>query len=193
MILRYDTHMNQLLEWTPLLAFFVAFKLFGLYWATGVLMVGCVGLLFANRLITGRYKTVHIVTAVVAVALGGATLMLHDKRFIEWKPTVLLGITALAFLGSCWIGRQPLARRLLESVFSEPLAVPPRRWIVINLLWTAWFALLALVNLFIAANYSETVWVNFKLFGIPGAMMLFMIPQVFWLNGKVRPPAPESV
>jgi len=185
--------MNQLLEWAPLLAFFVAYKLFGLYWATGVLMVGCVALLFTHRFVTGRYKTLHIVTAVVALALGGATLILHDKRFIQWKPTVLLGIAALVFFGSSWVGRQPLARRMLESVFTEPLDVPARAWRVINMLWASWFALLALGNLYVAANCSESVWVNFKLFGIPAAMMLFMIPQVFWLNGKIRPSAPEGV
>ncbi len=185
--------MNQLFEWAPLLAFFVAYKLFGLYWATGVLMVGCTGLLFVHRFVTGRYKTLHIVTAVVAIALGGATLILHDKRFIQWKPTVLLGIAALVFLGSSWVGRQPLARRMLESVFTEPLEVPARAWLVINLLWGSWFALLALGNLYVAANCSESVWVNFKLFGIPAAMMVFMIPQVFWLNGKIRPSAPEGV
>jgi intracellular septation protein len=193
MVLRYDTRMNQLFEWAPLLAFFVAYKLYGLYWATGVLMVGCVGLLFVHRFVTGRYKTLHIVTAVVALALGGATLILHDKRFIQWKPTVLLGIAALVFLGSSWVGRQPLARRMLESVFTEPLEVPPRTWLVINMLWGSWFALLALGNLYVAANCSESVWVNFKLFGIPAAMMVFMIPQVLWLNSKIRPSAPEGV
>ena len=57
--------------------------------------------------------------------LGTATLLLHDKRFIQWKPTVLLALTAVAFLGSAVIGRQPLARRMLEGVFSEPLASAP--------------------------------------------------------------------
>jgi intracellular septation protein len=185
--------MNPLLEWAPLIAFFVVFKLYGLYAATGVLMVGCVALLFVHRLLTGRYKTLHIVTAIVAVALGSATLLLHDKRFIQWKPTVLLGIASLAFLGSSWIGRQPLARRMLESVFSEPLEVPARAWLVLNLLWASWFALLASLNVVIAANFSESAWVDFKLFGIPAAMMLFMIPQMFWLNGKIRPASAERV
>jgi intracellular septation protein A len=57
----------------------------------------------------------HVITAVVVLVLGTATLLLHDKRFIQWKPTVLLGLTALAFLGSSVVGRQPLARRMLEA------------------------------------------------------------------------------
>jgi intracellular septation protein len=96
--------MNQLIEWSPLLVFFLVFKLYGLYWATAALMIVSTLVLFAHRRRTGRYKTMHIVTAGVIVALGTATLLLHDKRFIQWKPTVLLALTALAFLGSSVIG-----------------------------------------------------------------------------------------
>src|ERR1700683_5052032 len=157
--------MNQLLEWSPLIVFFIVFKLFGIYWATASLMLVCTVVLLAHRLRTGRFKTMHIVTVVVVLALGTATLLLHDKRFIQWKPTVLLALTAAAFLGSMVIGKQPLARRMLESVFEEPLQVSVRSWKTINALWAAWFACLALANIYIARNFAESVWVNFKVFG----------------------------
>jgi intracellular septation protein len=176
--------MNQLLEWSPLVIFFVVFKLYGIYWATGSLMVTCVGLMVAHRLRTGSFKTMHVITACVVLVLGTATLLLHDKRFIQWKPTVLLGAAACAFLGSTAIGRQPLARRLLEGVFSGPLDLPRHTWVLINLGWALWFAVLAAANIYIAQNFPESVWVNFKVFGITLLMMVFMIPQVVWLNGK---------
>jgi intracellular septation protein len=178
--------MNQLLEWSPLIVFFITFKLLGIYWATGVLMVACVLLMLIHRLRSGRFKTMHVVTAGVVLVLGTATLMLHDKRFIQWKPTVLLGVAALAFLGSNVVAKQPLARRMLESVFSEPLELSRQTWIIINTLWAGWFAVLAIANIYIARNFAENVWVNFKVFGITVAMMAFMIPQVIWLNGKTR-------
>src|SRR5450755_4654094 len=178
--------MQQLLEWSPLIVFFLVFKLFGIYWATGSLMLMCTIVLLAHRWRAGSFKTMHIVTVAVALALGTATLLLHDKRFIQWKPTVLLGLTALAFLVSTFIGRRPLARRMLESVFSEPLDLSRHMWSVINLAWTAWFAALAVANIYIARNFAESVWVNFKVFGITAAMLIFMIPQVIWLNGKTR-------
>jgi intracellular septation protein len=87
-VVGYDTRMTQLLEWAPLIVFFVAFKLLGLYWATGALMVICVIVMLVHRVRTGRFKPMHVITAGVALALGSATLLLHDKRFIEWKPTV---------------------------------------------------------------------------------------------------------
>jgi len=183
---QYDTRMNQLLEWSPLIVFFVVFKLYGIYWATGSLMVTTVALMSSHKLRTGRYKKMHIVTAGVVLILGTATLLLHDKRFIQWKPTVLLGFAAVAFLVSSFIGRRPLARRMLESVFSEPLDLSRHMWSVLNLAWTAWFAVLAVANIYIARNFAESVWVNFKVFGITIAMLVFMIPQVIWLNGKTR-------
>src|SRR5450631_2873442 len=125
--------MNQLLEWSPLVIFFAVFKLYGIYWATASLMVTCVGLMIVHRMRTGRFKTMHVATACVVLVLGSATLLLHDKRFIQWKPTVLLGAAALVFLGSWGFGKQPLARRLLEGVFSEPLDLPRHIWALINL------------------------------------------------------------
>jgi intracellular septation protein len=179
--------MNQLLEWSPLAVFFVVFELFGIYWATAALMLVCTVVMFAHRMRAGRFKPMHVVTVLVLLVLGSATLLLHDKRFIQWKPTVLLALTAVAFLGSSVIGPRPLARRMLEGVFNEPLEISPRTWIVINLTWAAWFAALAAANIYVAQNYPEGVWVKFKVFGITAAMLVFMIPQVIWLNRKVKP------
>ncbi len=184
--------MNQLLEWAPLLVFFLAFKFLDIYWATATLMVACLMPLIVHRMRTGQYKTMHVITAAVILLLGTATLLLHDKRFIQWKPTVLLGLTAAAFLGSMAIGKQPLARRLLEPVFEEPLRVTSRAWGVLNGIWALWFALLALLNIYVARNYAESVWVNFKVFGITLASMAFMIPQVLWLSSRIKPPAPAA-
>ncbi|MDP9011288.1 MAG: septation protein IspZ [Pseudomonadota bacterium] len=180
--------MSQLLEWSPVIVFFAVYKLYGIYWATAALMCTSVALMFVNRLRTGRFKTMHVIVAGVALVLGTATLLLHDKRFIQWKPTILLGVTAVAFLGSTVIGRQPLARRMLEGVFSEPLDLEPQTWVLINAAWALWFAALAAANIYIARNFAESVWVDFKVFGISVAMFLFMIPQVIWLNGKTKEP-----
>jgi intracellular septation protein len=179
--------MTQLLEWSPLVVFFLAFKLFDIYWATGALMIVCVLVMFAHRWIAGRFKPMHVITVAVLAVLGTATLILHDKRFIQWKPTVLLALTAAAFLGSSVIGKQPLARRMLEGIFQEPLDISRHAWTLINLAWVGWFAVLAAANIYVARNFPDGVWVNFKVFGISAAMLLFMIPQVVWLHGKTKP------
>ena len=183
--------MSQLLEWSPLIVFFVAFKVLDIYWATAALMIACVLLLVVNRVRTGKFKTMHIITVAVVLVLGTATLLLHDKRFIQWKPTVLLALTSIAFLGSLGIGKQPLARRMLEAVFEGPLKISTRTWLLINSVWVVWFALLAVANIYVARHFAESVWVNFKVFGISVATMIFLIPQVLWLSSKAAqvPPA----
>ena len=178
--------MNLLLEWSPLILFFLGFEFLGIYWATAALMFACVLQLVVHRLRAGSFKTMHIITTAVAVGLGSATLLLHDSRFIQWKPTVLLALAAAAFLGSMFIGKQPFARRMLESVFNEPLEISPRTWLLINSLWVGWLALLAIANIYVARNFDESVWVNFKVFGITAAMLVFMLPQVFWLSTKTK-------
>jgi intracellular septation protein len=184
--LGYDTRMNQLLEFSPLIVFLVCFELLGIYWATAALMLACVLQLLVHRVRTGKFKPMHVITVAVLLPLGSATLLLHDHRFIQWKPTVLLGLVAAAFLGSMFIGKQPLARRMLEPAFSEPLEVAPRTWLLINSLWVVWFALLAAANIYVARNFSESTWVHFKVFGITIALFVFMVPQVLWLSGKTK-------
>ena len=149
-------------------------------------MVACVLQLVVHRVRAGNFKTMHIITVAVVLVLGSATLLLHDRRFIQWKPTVLLALASAAFLGSMVIGKQPLARRMLEAVFNEPLQISARAWLLINGLWVGWFALLAAANIYVAWNFAESVWVNFKVFGITAAMLVFMVPQVLWLSGKTK-------
>src|SRR5258708_31465609 len=144
--------MNQLIEWSPLVIFFVVFKLYGIYWATASLMVTCVGLMIVHRMRTGRFKSMHVATTCVVLVLGTATLLLHDKRFIQWKPTVLLGAAALAFLGSTVFGQRPLARRLLEGVFTQPLYLTRQTWVLINLGCPLCFAALHAPNLHLPLN-----------------------------------------
>jgi intracellular septation protein len=185
-ILGYDTRMNQLLEFSPLIVFLVFFEVLGIYWATAALMAACVLLLAAHRLQTGKFKPMHVISVAVVLPLGAATLLLHDHRFIQWKPTVLLGIGAAAFLASMLFGKQPLARRMLESAFNEPLDIPRRTWLIINSLWVGWLALLAAANIYVAWNFTESAWVHFKVYGITIALFIFMVPQVLWLSGKTK-------
>jgi BolA protein len=127
--------MNQLLELSPLIVFFAVFEWAGIYAATAALMIACVLLMLVHRLQTGKFKTMHVITVVVVLTLGAATLLLHDRRFIQWKPTVLLGLTAIAFFGSMFIGKQPLVRRMFGAAFDETLQISARQWLLINSLW----------------------------------------------------------
>jgi intracellular septation protein len=178
--------MIQLLEWSPLVVFLAAFEWKDIYWATAALMIACVLQLVVHRLHTGKFKTMYIITVIVVLILGSATLVLHDRRFIQWKPTVLFAVAAIAFLGSMFIGQQPLVRRMLGPALEGSVQISSRAWATINSLWVGWFAFLAAANIYIARNFAESVWVHFKVIGIPAAMFVFMLPQVFWLASKAK-------
>jgi intracellular septation protein len=176
--------MNSVLELLPLVAFFIAYVTGGLYWATGVLMVASVILMVVHRWRTGKFKDLHVVTAIVVVVLGSATLLLHDKRFILWKPTILFGLLAIALLVSGFLGQRPLMQRMFQSVMPDGVALSRRGWQVLNAVWAGWFVVVAFANWYIAQNLSEKTWVHFHTYGVSVATMVFMIPQIFWLSSK---------
>jgi len=113
----------------------------------------------------------------LVVLFGGMTLVFRDETFIKWKPTVLYWIFALVLLVSATLFRRNLIRRMLE----EQVALPERLWSRLNFAWAAFFAVLGVANLFIAFNYPTDIWVNFKLFGGMGLMLVFILAQGLWL------------
>jgi intracellular septation protein len=181
--------MQQLIDFLPLLAFFVSFKLGGIYVATGTLIAACAVQIGWQWMRTRKVKTLHWVTGVLVLVFGSATLFLKDPRFIQWKLTVLMWLLAASFLLSQWVGAKPLSRRFLESVLGEQLGTASTgAWSRLNLLWVLYFALVGALNLYVAYQFSQNVWVNFKVFGVGALTFLFLLPQVIWLMPKEATP-----
>ena len=126
----------------------------------------------------------HLLVTGLAVVLGGATLLLHDQRFIQWKATLLFWILALVLLGSQFIGSRPLVERLFEAATEVRFSLSARQWRRLNLLWVVFYLLLGGLNLYVARSFSLDTWADFKMFGLTGLMFVFLIPQAFWLAGK---------
>jgi intracellular septation protein len=174
--------MHALLEFAPLAAFFIAYRIGGLYTATAVLMASMVILLIVDLARLRRIPAMHGLSAALVFLFGTATLVLHDLRFIQWKPTVFFWLASAAFLGSQWFGKQTLTQRLLGAALpSEDTRVTDRTWKRLNLLWVLFYALLGGLNLYVAFNLSEHIWVNFKTIGLPVANLIFAGAQVAWL------------
>lgn len=174
--------MPVVLNFLPLAAFMLAYRLGGIYLATAVLMGAMVLLALIDYLRTGRVSPMHALSTALVLIFGAATLILHDPRFLKIKPTILLWLTALAFLGSQWIGTAPLVQRLLEPALTPGTVVPRRRWVRINLTWVGAYLLLGLLNLLVARTASEQTWVYFKGFGLTIGLMALAIGQAFWLH-----------
>jgi intracellular septation protein len=176
--------MQAALNFLPLVAFLIAYRVGGIYAATVTLMAGMVIVAGVDYARTRTLSPMHALSTVLVLVFGTATLVLHDPRFLQWKPSILLWLMGLAFLGSQWIGKQPLVQRLLEPALPEGAQVSRQRWLRINLVWVAAYGLLGALNLLVARNASEQAWVYFKVFGLSIALVALAMGQALWLHAR---------
>lgn len=178
--------MKMLFDFFPILLFFAAYKLKGIYVATAVAIVATllqVGYLWWRH---RRVEPMHLVTLGMIVIFGGATLYLHDEQFIKWKPTVINWLFGVAFLASQFVGDKPFIQRMIAA----SIALPQPVWYRLNLGWALFFLVLGAINLFVVYNFDTDVWVNFKLFGMLGLTVAFALLQAVFLARHL--PEPES-
>jgi len=223
--------MKLLVDFFPIILFFVAYKIQGIYWATAIAIL-------ASALQVGwqwwrhrRVENMHLATLALLVVFGGLTIALHDPIFVMWKPTLVNWLFAVVFLASQWIGE----RTIIERMMSHAIEVPDTIWRRLNLAWSAFFVASGLANLYVVygwsgfyqarealvgatgkseidlascadqftgnllalcdtAHASEAVWVNFKLFGMMGLTILFVVAQAFYLARHIKdqPQAAEA-
>lgn len=182
--------MSALFDLLPLVAFFVAFKLGGIYVATAVLVVLSVAQVAWTWVRERKVARMPLVAAGLAVVLGGATLYFQDERFIKWKVSVVYGLFAAAFLASNWIGDKPLWQRALDEQFRAPRAV----WVRLNTAWALFFIALAGINAWALTVLDTATWVTLKVWGALGAILAFSVLQVLYLSrhGEMIEPKTEE-
>lgn len=169
--------MKLLFDLFPVILFFAAFKIYGIYVATAVAIAATVVQIIWMRFRHGKVDTMLWVSFAIIAVFGGATLLLHDETFIKWKPTVLYWLFSAILLVSNVLFNKNLMRALLH----EKIALPLHVWHRLNLSWSLFFAVLGFINLYVAFNYSTDDWVNFKLFGFTALMLVFIVGQGAWL------------
>lgn len=169
--------MQLLVDFFPIIVFFAAFKLYGIYAATGAVIVA-MALQIAFQWLRERTVNKMLLTSgILVLVFGTATLMLRDPIFIQWKPTIVYALFAAAFLVSHFIGSKTLVERAMGHV----MELPGQTWRQLNWIWVAHFILLGIANIYVVYNYSEATWVNFKLFGTLGFTLLTVIGQAIWI------------
>jgi intracellular septation protein len=173
--------MKLLVDFFPIVLFFVAFKVSGIYAATIVAIVATVCQVAYVWLRTRRVEPMHLITLAVIVLFGGATLYFKDELFIKWKPTVVNWLFGLAFLLSQIFGQRTAIERLLGGKVELPCGV----WRRLNLMWASFFIIVGCLNLFVAYRFDTDTWVNFKLFGLIGLTLFFVILQSLYLHRYV--------
>lgn len=194
--------MKLLFDFFPILLFFITYK-FGpalapadqawlrenpIYLATLVAMGASIVQVAYTWIKNRKIENMHLLSLVLIVVFGGATLYLKDPLFIKWKPTVLNWLFGAVFLGSQLFGR----RTVIERMLGGQLELPAPIWRRLNLIWAVFFIVVGGVNLYVAYRFEEAVWVNFKLFGMLGLTFLFVILQSLYLARYLPEPKPEE-
>jgi intracellular septation protein len=183
--------MQLLIDFFPIVVFFVVYKLADMYWATAAIIVAMSLQIGIQWLRERKVNKMLLVSTALVAALGGVTLLLRNPLFMQWKPTVANWLFAAAFLGSEFIGK----KNLTERVMGHAVQLDRSMWRQLNMIWVANFAFLGAANLYVVYNFSEDAWVNFKLFGMLGLTLLTAIGQAIWIATKVsgRPQGQEEV
>ena len=180
--------MKALIEFLPLVVFLAAYYLRDVYTATAALMVAMPLMLLALWLLTRRVSALQLISTALVLGFGTLTLILRDPRFIQWKPTIFLWGVAVVFAAGAFTAREPLVRKFLAPL-AEGRRVTDAQWRALNWWWVGCYGLLGGLNLLVARSASERVWVNFKVFGLTAALLVFLVLQTLWLQ---RRPATQS-
>jgi intracellular septation protein len=180
--------MQLLIDFFPIVVFFVAFKVYDMYVATAAI-IGAMAIQIAIQWVRTRTVSNMLLISGVLVALfGGATLALRDPIFIQWKPTIVNWLFAIAFLASQFIGEKSIVERLM----GEALQLPKRMWTQLNAVWVTNFLVLGTANIYVVYNFSEEFWVNFKLFGTLGLTLITVVGQAIWISICAPPQQQQS-
>lgn len=174
--------MQLFYEIFPVLLFFLAFKFYGIYVATIVGIVTTFLQVIITRFLTNAWDRKQLITLVIFLIFGGMTLYFHNPIFVKWKPTILFWLFATTLLITQFFTKKPLMQRLMENMLQDKGQVPRQIWKRVNLLWAVFFSCLGAVNLYIAYMFSDAAWVNFKFYGITGALFVFSIIQAVYLS-----------
>jgi intracellular septation protein len=165
--------MKMLFDLFPVILFFAAFKFQGIFVATAVAIAASVLQIAVTWLWKRKVDPMMWIGFAVITLFGGTTLLLHNEVFIKWKPTILYWIFAGVIFGAKVFSHKNIMRGLL----GKQLSVPAAAWNRFNTSWGIFFAAVGALNLFVAYHFSTSTWVNFKLFGIMGLMLVFVVVQ----------------
>jgi intracellular septation protein len=214
--------MKLLADFFPVILFFVAYKLYGIYAATAVAIAASFIQVGYGWWRHRKVENMHLITLVILVVFGGLTILLQDRTFIMWKPSVINWLFGVVFIASQFIGDKPLVERMMSDNFK----VPGDIWRKLNGAWGVFFLTLGFLNLYVAndffvaeqqliqatglqeidldncsshfqgiqlemcnnAHSLEESWVNFKLFGMLGLTIAFIVLQAFYLARHIQDP-----
>lgn len=174
--------MKFLFDIFPILLFFIVFKFFGIFVATAAAIAASVLQVAYMYARNKKVEPMLLINFAVIAFFGGLTLLLHNELFIKWKPTVLYGL----FAAILFISDRFYNQNLLKVLMRSGIRLEEKLWSVMNYSWVIFFALLSILNIIVAYSFPTETWVNFKLFGLVGLTVLFVVGQSIYLARHIR-------
>ena len=153
--------MKQIIDFVPLIIFFVLYKMYDIYTATGALIAATAIQIALTYLLYRKVEKMQLITFAMVAIFGGMTIFLHDDNFIKWKVTIVYALFAIGLTASQLIGKP-----VIKGMLGKEISLPDSVWRNISWVWTLFFVLCAILNVYVAFNLSLDVWVNFKVFGL---------------------------
>ncbi|CDG48584.1 septation protein A [Serratia symbiotica] len=163
--------MKQFLDFLPLIIFFVFYKLYDVYLASGALIAATALVLVFTWVKYRKVEKMALITFLMVLVFGTLTLVFHNDLFIKWKVTVIYGLFALVLLISQLVHKKPLVQRML----GKELTLPDKVWSNLNLAWAVFFLVCGLANIYVAFWLPQSTWVNFKVFGLTALTLVFTL------------------
>ncbi len=162
--------LKMALDFAPLVAFFIAYKVGGVYWATGIIIALTILTLIIGYVVTGKIAKFPLFSGILITVMGGLTLYLQNDMFVKMKPTAANLIFAMILGGGLLTNRM-----FLKDLLGSAINLPETAWRSLTWRWVAFFLVLAGLNEYVWRTMSEGTWVNFKVFGLMGLTLLFAL------------------
>jgi intracellular septation protein len=163
--------MKQLLDFLPLVVFFVFYKLYDIFVASGALIVASGLALVVSWLLYRKLEKMSLITFALVAVFGTLTIAFHNPDFIKWKVTIIYGLFTAALLFSQLFMKQPLIQKML----GKEIQLPEFAWRRLNIAWALFFLACGLANIYVAFWLSQDTWMNFKVFGLSALTLLFTL------------------
>ncbi|VAX76822.1 Probable intracellular septation protein A [Serratia symbiotica] len=169
--------MKHFTHFIPLTVFFIFYKIYDIYLASGALTAATTLLLVLNWLKYRKVDIMTLITFLITLTFGALTQFFHNDAFLKWKVTVIYTVFALVLLNSQYVLKKPLVRSLL----GQDSTVPEKVWNNLNLAWGLFFLICGLTNIYVSFWLSQSVWVNFKVFGLTIITLVFMLISAIYI------------
>ncbi len=163
--------MKPFLNLIPLVVFFIFYKMYDIYAASGALIAATGLALIFTWIKYRKVEKMELITFVMVAIFGSLTLVFHNDLFIKWKVTVIYTLFAIVLLISQWVLKKPL----IKNISGMGITLPDNIWARLNSAWACFFLICGAVNIYIAFWFPQEIWVNFKVFGLTLMTLLFTL------------------